>query len=122
MSRGTSAPVEGRRSARATFVAAVLVSLVVLFTPSSGVPVAVPGVDKGVHALLFLFLSTSGRWAGAGRTVLGTALVVYAAASEVVQGVAPLGRTPSIADWLADVAGVLLGLLLWELELRRRGR
>ncbi len=114
--------LERRGVARGAFAVVVLVSLGVLFTPASGVPVALPGVDKVVHAVLFLCLAVSGRWAGAGRGLLGSALLVYAAVSEVVQGLGSLGRTASVADWLADVGGVLLGLMLWELAAHRRPR
>ena len=41
------------------------------------------------------------------------ALVAYAAGSEVLQGLSGIGRTASVLDWLADVVGVLAGLLLW---------
>ncbi len=105
--------------ARGTFAVVVLVSLVVLFTPASGVPVALPGLDKVVHAVLFLCLAVSGRWAGAGRDLLGGVLLVYAAVSEVVQGLPALGRSMSLADWGADAVGVLIGLALWELATRR---
>jgi VanZ family protein len=108
-----------RPLARITFVAAVLVSMVVLFVPAGGVPSAPPGIDAIVHALLFLALAVSGRWAGAGPRVLGPALVLYAAASEVVQGLAVIGRTSSMADWLADLGGLLVGLALGELVARR---
>ena len=115
--------LERRGPARGTFAGVVLVSLGVLFTPASGVPVVdLPGVDKVVHAALFLSLAVSGRWAGGGRGLLGLALLVYAAVSEVVQGLGSLGRTASVADWLADVAGLVLGLLLWELVIHRRPR
>ena len=104
----------GRLPARLAFAGAVLVSLVVLFTPASGVPWAPPGVDKLVHATLFAALAVTGRWAGAGPRSLAVVLVVYAAVSEVVQEWGPLDRTGSLADLLADVAGVALGLLLWD--------
>ncbi len=52
--------------------------------------------------------------------MLGTLLVAYAAVSEVLQGLTPLDRSASVADWLADVAGLLLGLVLWEFLTRRR--
>jgi VanZ family protein len=45
--------------------------------------------------------------------------VLYAAVSEVVQGLLPLERSASVGDWAADVAGVLLGLLLAVRLLRR---
>jgi hypothetical protein len=106
--------------ARGTFAVIVLVSLAVLFAPQAEVPAAPPGVDKVIHLLLFAALAGSGRWAGIGRRVLAPMLVVYAAVSEVVQGLTPLARSASVADLLADVVGVLLGLGLWGLLNRRR--
>jgi VanZ family protein len=85
------------------------------------VPPAPPGVDKIVHVLLFAALALSGRWAGIGRGVLAGLLVVYAAVSEVLQGLTPLNRSASVTDWLADVVGLLLGLALWEVVARKRG-
>jgi membrane associated rhomboid family serine protease len=104
---------------RGVFAVTVLVSLAVLFAPASDVPGAPPGVDKTVHAALFAALALSGRWAGIGRSVLAGLLVIYAAASEVVQGLSPLERTASVADWVADVVGLLMGLALWEFLARR---
>jgi VanZ family protein len=106
--------------ARGAFAVAVLVSLAVLFTPASGVPTAPAGVDKVVHCALFAVLASTGRWAGVPRAPLVCLLVVYGAASEVVQGMTPLARSATVADWVADVAGVLIGSLLWELAARRR--
>jgi hypothetical protein len=106
--------------ARGAFAVAVLVSLAVLFAPASDVPSSPPGVDKIVHASLFAALALTGRWAGVSRVVLGPALVLYAAASEVVQGW--IGRDAAVGDWVADVVGVLLGLLAWEWFARRAAR
>jgi VanZ family protein len=108
-----------RRLGRAAFAAAAVVSLVVLFAPAGDVPSAPPGVDKLVHAVLFLALAATGRWAGLRPGVLAPALVAYAAGSEVLQGWDAIGRTASVADWLADVAGVLAGLALWAVARRR---
>jgi VanZ family protein len=105
---------------RGVFAVVVLVSLAVLFAPASDVPSAPAGVDKIVHASLFLALAVSGRWAGTGRGVLAGVLVGYAAASEVVQGL--IGRDASVGDLIADVVGVLLGLLLWQWAGRRASR
>jgi VanZ family protein len=104
---------------RGVFAVTVLVSLAVLFAPAGDVPTAPPGVDKLVHLLLFAALAVSGRWAGLPRAPLAGLLVLYAAVSEVLQGLPALGRSASVADWVADVAGVLLGLLLWGLLSRR---
>ncbi len=108
--------------ARGAFAVAVLVSLAVLFAPSGEVPDAPPGVDKVVHLVVFLALAVTGRWAGVGAAVLGGLLVLYAAASEVVQAVTPLARSGSVADLLADVAGVVVGLVAWALGERARRR
>jgi hypothetical protein len=105
---------------RGAFAVVVLVSFAVLFAPAGDVPSAPPGVDKLVHAALFAALALAGRWAGIGRSALAGLLVSYAAVSELVQGLTPLERTASVADWLADVAGLLLGLGLWELLSRQR--
>jgi hypothetical protein len=104
---------------RGAFAVAVLVSLAVLFAPASDVPTAPPGVDKIVHGLLFVALAVTGRWAGIRQSLLGAALVGYAVVSELVQGLTALDRSMSLGDWLADVAGVVTGLALWALILRR---
>jgi hypothetical protein len=96
--------------ARGAFAVAVLVSLAVLFAPPSDVPYAPVGVDKIVHASLFAALALTGSWAGVARGALVPALVLYGAASEVVQSF--IGRDAAVGDWLADVVGVLLGLLV----------
>ncbi|MCZ2816760.1 VanZ family protein [Modestobacter sp. VKM Ac-2984] len=107
--------------ARGVFAVVVLVSLAVLFTPASGVPSAPAGVDKVVHVLLFAVLAVSGRWAGVGRAVLAIVLVVYAAVSELVQSLPVLNRSTSVVDLLADVAGVVVGLLVGDALARHRG-
>ena len=105
--------------ARVVFAVAVLVSLAVLFAPASDVPAAPPGVDKVVHGLLFLVLALTGCWAGIRESLLAAALVGYAVVSELVQGLTPLDRSMTVGDWLADVVGVVAGLALWGLILRR---
>ena len=104
---------------RGVFAVVVLVSFAVLFAPADDVPTAPPGVDKLVHLLLFAALAVSGRWAGVRSGVLAVGLLVYAAVSEVVQGVSALERSASLADWAADAVGVLAGLLGWAWAGRR---
>ena len=105
---------------RGAFTVVVLVSLAVLFAPAADVPAAPPGTDKLVHGALFLALALTGRWAGIGRWVLSLLLVGYAALSEVVQGL--IGRDAAVGDWMADVVGLLLGLLVWYQLVRREPR
>ena len=105
--------------ARGGFAVLGRVSRAVLFAPASDVPSAPAGVDKVVHLALFAALAASGRWAGVGARALAVLLLGYAALSEVVQGLPALGRSMSLADWVADAVGVLLGLALWEYASRR---
>jgi hypothetical protein len=105
--------------ARGVFAVAVLVSLAVLFMPGADVPSAPPGADKVVHVCLFAVLAVTGGWAGIGRGALARLLVLYATVSELIQGIPALHRDASVGDWVADVCGGLLGLLVWAL-LRRR--
>ena len=105
--------------ARGVFAVVVLLSLAVLFAPASDVPTAPAGVDKLVHIGLFAALAVSGRWAGIGSRMLAPLLLGYAAVSEVVQGLAVLDRSVSFADWVADAAGMVLGLAVWALSARR---
>ncbi len=108
--------------ARGVLAVTVLVSLVVLFTPGSDVPRAPAGVDTVVHVALFLALALAGRWAGIRPVPLATALVAYGGVSEVVQAVSDLQRSGSVLDWVADAAGVALGLAGWAAGRRRAAR
>jgi VanZ family protein len=106
--RDTGTPVRWRR---ALFGAVVLISLVVLFAPAPEVPAGPDGVDKIVHVGLFAALAASGRYAGVTARRLLPALVVYGALSELLQSVPVIARSTSLADWLADVAGLTAGYL-----------
>jgi hypothetical protein len=99
--------------ARGVFAVAALVSVAVLFAPPSDVPASPPGVDKIVHFSLFAVLAVTGRWAGVGRGALAGLLVLYGAASELLQGTDLVGRDASVGDLVADSLGVVVGLLLW---------
>ncbi|MEV0680527.1 VanZ family protein [Actinosynnema sp. NPDC050436] len=92
---------------------AVLLSVIILFTPQSGVPDSPPGTDKVVHVLLFALLAATGLWARLPRVPLLAGLVAYAVVSEVLQWlIMPLGRGGDVLDGLVDVAGVALGWLV----------
>ena len=93
------------------FVAVVLLSLVVLFTPGSATPSVHPGVDKLIHMAMFGVLALTGRWAGVPPTRLACGLVAYAAVSEVLQAVLPIGRDGEVLDAVADSIGVGLALV-----------
>ncbi|WP_346619521.1 VanZ family protein [Blastococcus montanus] len=110
----------GGTLSRVVLALVLLVSVVVLFAPASDVPSAPAGVDKVVHLLLFAGLAISARWAGGRGTPVAAGLVLYAVASELVQGLTPLARSASPADLIADVVGVLVGSLAWAWATRRK--
>ena len=77
------------------------------------------GADKLVHGGLYLILGLSLAW-GKGRTGSGAQVVLlllmgvgYGALDEWHQSFVP-GRDVSVGDWVADSAGVILGLLLFS--------
>jgi VanZ family protein len=94
----------------------------------SSFPVRVPGggvagLDKvahfGIYAVLGLLLARAVGRAAWPAVALGWA---YGASDEVHQMFVP-GRSPEVADWLADAAGVLLGVFLFHRwAARRAGR
>lgn len=104
------------------FFVVVTVTLVMLFSPGSTVPSGPPNSDKITHLLMFLALAVAARYAGlrTGWILLGG--VVYAAASEVLQAVLPIQRSGSLWDWLADVIGLVVGLVLVTVWGTRRER
>lgn len=103
------------------FVIAALLSVVVLFTPESGVPSSPPGTDKVIHTLLFALLAYTGLYAKISRVL--PLLVVYAAVSEVLQElITPLHRSGDVLDALVDVLGIGLGWAIASaVRKRRRG-
>lgn len=100
----------GRQAGRAVFAAVLALSLVVLFTPASGVPSGFAISDKPIHFLLFAALAVSGRLAGLPVVPLVLGLVAYAGVSEVVQSALPIDRDGDLRDAVADSLGVLAGL------------
>ncbi|MEV5544106.1 VanZ family protein [Saccharopolyspora shandongensis] len=108
------------RLTRIPFGVAVLASLLILFMPASGVPTAPPGTDKVVHFVLFAALAATGRIAGFPTSRLLPTLVGYAIASEIMQGLLPIGRSCEVTDGLVDVAGAAAGWALISAVRRAR--
>jgi VanZ family protein len=113
-----------RRSAVLAFWALALVVAWLALTPR---PPAVvhSGWDKLDHGLAFAALAACARlaWERVGTPVAG--LVGYGALIEIVQTRVP-GRQGDVGDFIADVAGIAVGLALVagarQLALRRRRR
>ena len=107
---------------RVVFLLLVLVSLAMFLTPGPDVPQGGPD-DKVVHAGIFVVLTLSGLLAAVPRLRLAVGLTAYAAVTEVLQWTLPIQRDGDWHDWVADVTGVLLALLLgWAGQRRARQR
>lgn len=99
---------------------AFAISVMILFTPASGVPTAPPGTDKVIHLVLFAVLMITALMARWTVPASVSVLVIYAAVSEVVQALLPLGRSGDLADAAVDVLGIALGWALFALARRIR--
>jgi hypothetical protein len=99
---------------------------VLLFVPGSGYPsVSLSGTDLLIHAVLFAiwgFLTAQGFYKQAYWPVLrfyrGFAVLVigvlWAVALEAVQGFLLWERSAGLEDYVADIVGVLLGMVVFE--------
>ncbi|MBV6520869.1 MAG: hypothetical protein MNPFHGCM_00988 [Gemmatimonadaceae bacterium] len=106
-----------------------LVILALTSVPASDLPNAslFPGADKVVHFGLYAVLGFLAGNAGRGRSRSLAVLVlrvtvgigVFAALDEVHQRLIP-GRSMDVRDWLADVAGAIVGVCLIGFARKRR--
>jgi VanZ family protein len=97
---------------------AVVVQLVVVYSPEGGGPPPFPQSDKVVHLLVFLLPVALAVVAGFRRRVVVAVFAVQAVLSEVVQAVFLPHRSGDVLDAVADLAGVALGVLVGTLVLR----
>ncbi|MFB9903266.1 VanZ family protein [Allokutzneria oryzae] len=104
------------------FVTAVLLSVVILFMPRSGVPVAPYGTDKVIHFGLFAVLAATGLLARLRPIPLAIGLFLYAIASEVLQATLPIDRSFEVFDIVTDWAGLAAGTLLHAWATSARGK
>ena len=81
----------------------------------------IPYIDKCEHAFVFILLTTTGclaysqkkQWVYAGLIALG-------ALYEVLQALLTITRQASVYDWLADIAGIILAVMLSSLFYAKR--
>jgi len=89
-----------------------LITLFLLMEQSKSTPLF-PHVDKVMHALIFAILTALGYLAYAKQSKwLYLGIITYGAITEILQGAYTQTRLASIGDWLADVVGVLLCVIL----------
>ncbi len=105
---------------RCVFGAFLLICTVGFLKDVSSVPSAWVPNDKLMHLLIFLGLMMLWQLSFYGKTQTGfIGLALYGGAIELAQHF----FTSRFGDWwdlLADVAGLALGLLLWQLPLWRK--
>ena len=99
--------------------AALWAAVLFLLTEIEGTNALLPaGTDKLVHGGLYSILGLSLAWGRARTGFTGsTALLLiigagYGALDEWHQSFVP-GRDANLGDWMADVVGVMLGLMLF---------
>ena len=95
------------------------VLFIVMHVPEpKGIGQPVPHGDKAIHFVAYLLLTLIGGWHLTRKTSRPLGLcaawaciyVAYGAIDEWLQQF--VNRTPSVADWLADTAGVVVGSLI----------
>lgn len=104
------------------FVLAVVVQLVALYYPDPPGGGDARGLDKVVHAAVFLAPALLGLLAGARPAVLAPLLIAHAVVSELVQQFALPGRGGDPWDAVADIVGVAIGMALGSALLLRARR
>jgi VanZ family protein len=112
-----------RRVGSTLFALAIIVQLLALYWPNPPQGGGIPGLDKAVHASVFLAPALLGLLAGLRRVVLAPLLIAHAVLSELVQHFLLPARAGDPWDAVADIVGVALGLAIGSsLLLRAVGR
>lgn len=101
------------RALTAALAVAVVVQLVVLYLPGEQVPeagFAVPGLDKAIHVAVFALPVFLAVWRGRSAW-WALPFAVHAPVSELVQHAWVPLRTGDPVDVVADLVGVVLGVV-----------
>ncbi len=97
-----------------TLLCAFVVACLLLFTPAGTVPSGPPGADKVAHFLIFAMLGLCSRFAWISEKSTLAWVLMFAAASEVIQALWVPRRDGSLPDLLTDAIGLFTVLLLWR--------
>jgi VanZ family protein len=83
----------------------------------------IPHFDKFVHFMLYfilsilsLFVFSSGKMST--KILILAGIFLFSFLIEVTQGIMPYGRTFSATDLLANLSGILAGLLLFQKKIK----
>lgn len=95
------------------FWALICMTTALLLMEHSGPAIGFPHMDKLIHVILFASLAAVGYLAyPEAGSKLYFGLMIYGIVTEVLQGVLTATRYASIYDWMADILGLLLWLLI----------
>lgn len=113
----TTSPHAHRKSRLQALWPLAIASLVIVASSRSRLATVpdIPHLDKITHFVVFGLLGTLvGRLGTGWRGAVGALLIVaaFGATDELHQAFVP-GRTPELADWLADTAGAATGIALY---------
>ena len=97
----------------------LLVVTYLALTPGPSAPPRILGIDKIEHFAAFAVLAilARGAWSDVRPWGIGVSLLIYGVLIETIQAAPILMRTASVGDVIADLAGILGGLLavtLWQ--------
>jgi VanZ family protein len=106
-----------------TFIWLLLITILCLI-PQEELPDAggIPHLDKFVHFVLYfvmavLSLFVFSRYKPSHKIIIIAGIFIFSFFIEVMQGILPFGRTFSFTDLLANLSGILAGLLLFQKKL-----
>lgn len=100
---------------------AMVVQLVVLYSPRGVGGPQIAGLDKVVHILIFAAPVLAALMVGIGAAWVLAIFVVHGPVSELIQYFALPHRSGDVFDALADIAGVAIGALVYVVWKRRHG-
>ena len=81
----------------------------------------IPYIDKFEHAFVFIWLTITGCLAyGQKKSWVYAGLIALGALYEVLQALITVTRQASFYNWLADIAGILLAVMISSLFYAKR--
>ncbi len=107
-----------------TFIWLFLITMLCLI-PQEELPDAggIPHFDKFVHFVLYFVMAVLSLFVFSGykpshKIIIVAIIFIFSLFIEVMQEIMPFGRTLSFTDLLANLSGVLAGLLLFQKKLK----
>ena len=99
-------------------IAIVSVLMLIELQPTTD---GIPYIDKFEHAVVFILLTITGCLAyGQKKQWVYAGLIALGALYEVLQALFTITRQASVYDWLADIAGIMLAVMISSLFYAKR--